>query len=433
MWRASLLGRGLLVLLPVISGGAVLAVCDGMPGLQRGLIFGAGLVATLAWAWFAGRRLLRTLGTAFDVLLALREGDYGIRAGIGPGHDPLQPLLADINGLADSLRDGQRKRVEASRLFRKSLAAMRDPMFVVDKEDRLILANRAARRLLGSGKTPVISQHISHLGLSQPLSAPDETILSWHFPGGSGRWAVRRATWYSEGHEHRFVMLHDVSAALGKEERNAWQRLIRVLSHELNNSLTPIGSLAASLHGILDEGGPVPYDELRQGLEVISRRASALGRFLGGYSRLARLPPPRLVSFRLDLALERLARLETRAWVQVDAGLPLMVLGDEDQLDQAFLNLIRNAVEAALPSGGAVRVTWCCEEGRVRVSIEDEGPGLPASGALFVPFFTTKPDGSGIGLSLARLIIEAHAGTVDLENRTDATGAIATVRLPLAH
>ena len=431
-WQPGIVAWATLVLLPLAAAGVFLAIHIGLPWHTRALALGAGMAGTLGLAWFTGHRLVTTLASAFDLLLALREGDYGLRVHVRSGRDPLQPLLEDINALSDELRALRRKRSEASRFFGKSLAALRDPVFVIDDENRLILINRAGRRLIGAGHTTVTGMHIASLGLTEPLSAPDETILSWHFAAASGRWSVRRAAWYSEGRENTFLMLHDLSAALGEEERYAWQRLIRVLSHELNNSLTPIGSLASSLHDMMDGQAAVSHDALREGLEVISRRSASLGRFLGGYGRLARLPPPRPLPFRLDLTLERLARLEKRAPVQVTGGQALTVVGDEDQLEQAFVNLLRNAVEAALPDGGAVRVSWRPDGGRVRVEIENDGPALPDSGALFVPFFTTKADGSGIGLSLTRLIVEAHAGTVDLDNRQDASGVVATVRLPLA-
>lgn len=228
------------------------------------------------------------------------------------------------------------------------------------------------------------------------------------------------------------VMLHDLSVALSKEESLAWQRLIRVLSHELNNSLAPIGSLAGSLSTLLDtRDGAMIDEELRVGLEVIGRRAHSLTRFLAGYGQLARLPPLQRRPFRLDLALARFARLEQRKTVGVSGTSTVIVDGDEDQLGQAFINLMRNAVEATLATAGAVSVDWRVEGEYVRVTIEDEGIGLPASDGIFVPFFTTKPEGSGIGLTLTRLIVEAHAGTVDLAARHDARGVVAIVRLPL--
>lgn len=227
-------------------------------------------------------------------------------------------------------------------------------------------------------------------------------------------------------------MLRDLSVALGEEERRAWQRLIRVLSHELNNSLTPIGSLAGSLSTLLAERGvDETREELQIGLEVIERRAVSLARFLSGYGKLARLPPLHVRLFRLDRVLSGLAMFEQRLPVAIVGVEAVTLSGDEDQLTQAFINLLRNAVEAALPVSGAVRVDWRLEGRYVRIVIEDGGIGLPSSDALFVPYFTTKPEGSGIGLSLTRMIVEAHGGTVELSPMVDAPGAVATVRLPL--
>ena len=417
---------------PLVVGGALLVFVDGLSMAVRGAVFAVGLALSLALGWIGGGRLVATLGTVFDLLFAIREGDYSMRGRVRPGRDPLQGLIGDINLLTDDLRSGRRKRTETSRFLSKTLVALHSAVFVIDDRERLVFINPAARRLIGAERAAVIGSDVTSLGLREPLRAADGAILSHRFASTSGRWAVRRAVWYSEGREHTMVMLHDLSAALSEEERRAWQRLIRVLSHELNNSLAPIGSLAGSLATLLDAGGAAAIDdELRLGLEVIGRRAHSLTRFLSGYGRLARLPPLQPRAFRLDVALRRYARLEQRKPVEVTGRVAIVVDGDEDQLGQAFINLMRNAVEATLETGGGVRVDWRAEVGYVRVTIEDEGIGLPPSDGMFVPFFTTKPEGSGIGLSLTRLIVEAHAGTVDLAARSDGRGAVATVRLPM--
>jgi nitrogen fixation/metabolism regulation signal transduction histidine kinase len=421
-----------IVLLPVIAAGAALVVVEGLSWALRLGVFSFGVSFTLALAWFAGSRVLGTLETVTDLLGALREGDYGLRGRVRPGHDPLQGLIADVNLLSDALREGRRKRTEASRFLGKTLTALKDPVFVADEDGRLRLINPAARQLIGADRGSVLGRDLVSLGLAEALATPDNAVFHGRFPGGEGRWAVRRAAWRSEGREHRLIMLRDLSAALGQEERRAWQRLIRVLSHELNNSLTPIASLAGSLSALLEEGSaPGLRDDLQVGLEVIERRASSLARFLSGYGKLARLPPPRPRSFRLDVALARLALLDRRLAIEVRGSEAITTYGDEDQLSQAFINLLRNAVEAALPVGGGVRLDWYTDGRRICIVIEDDGVGLPDSDALFVPFFTTKPEGSGIGLSLTRLILEAHAGTVELLPREGARGAVATVRLPL--
>jgi len=421
-----------ILLLPLIVGGALLVVLDELSMLARGAIFGIALSLTLVLGWIGGGRLVATLGTVFDLLFAVREGDYSMRGRVRPGRDPLQGLIADMNLLTDDLRSGKRKRAETSRFLGKTLVALHSAVFVIDDKGCLRFINSAARRLIGAERAAVIGRDVALMGLAEPLATADGAILTYRFSSTSGRWAVRRAVWYSEGREHTMVMLHDLSAALSEEERRAWQRLIRVLSHELNNSLAPIGSLAGSLSTLLEERGDVTIDEeLRLGLEVIGRRAHSLTRFLSGYGRLARLPPLHPRPFRLDSALRRLARLEQRRLVEAKGSVAITIDGDEDQLGQAFINLIRNAVEATQETGGGVRVDWRAEGDHVRVTVEDDGIGLPASDGVFVPFFTTKPQGSGIGLTLTRLIVEAHAGTVELAARFDGPGAVATVRLPL--
>ncbi|KAF1006309.1 MAG: Signal transduction histidine-protein kinase AtoS [Luteibacter sp.] len=413
---------------------AVVLVCrNDLPLSARLMLLLAGALGSGLVGRFLGRRLLASVGTAFDLLASLREGDYGLRGHVQWRRDPLQALIADINALSDELRDGRRKRTEASRFLGKTLVALNSAVFVVDDTGVLRLINPAARRLLHAERTAVVGRAADQLGLGPALAARDDSILDHHFPSGRGRWVVRRAVWYSAGREHVLVMLHDMSAALSEEERRAWQRLIRVLSYELNNSLTPIGSLAGSLAVLLDKESPeTARQTVKDGLDAIERRAAGLARFLAGYGRLARLPPLQRTRFRLDESLARLVRLESRLVVEMVGQRSAVVDGDEDQLGQAFVNLLRNAVESALArdSEGRVWLDWRIEIEHVVVTIEDEGVGLPASDCLFVPFFTTKPDGAGIGLSLSRLIVEAHGGSVELRSRDAGPGALAVVRLP---
>ena len=231
-------------------------------------------------------------------------------------------------------------------------------------------------------------------------------------------------------------MLADVSQTLREEERAAWQRLIRVLGHEINNSLAPIQSIADSLCTLLDR--PLEQrahdwaTDLYEGLEVIGGRAVALGRFMGAYSRLARLPAPRRQPQNVGQLIRRAAALETRLPVAVSAEAEASAQIDGDQIEQALINLLHNAVDAALETGGGVRVAGEVDQGWVVILVDDEGLGLAGTSNLFVPFFTTKANGSGIGLVLSRQIAEAHGGSLTLENRADGVrGCRATLRLPL--
>jgi signal transduction histidine kinase len=169
---------------------------------------------------------------------------------------------------------------------------------------------------------------------------------------------------------------------------------------------------------------------MRRGLAIIGSRADGLSRFTNAYAQLARLPSPRLAPIDWAALMRRVVALETRLPVNLCAGKDLVLRGDADQLEQLLINLVRNAVDAAIETGGGVSAGWSPAADGLEVWIEDEGPGLQNTGNLFVPFFTTKPGGSGIGLVLSRQIAEAHGGTLTLENRAGARGTRATLRLP---
>ena len=217
------------------------------------------------------------------------------------------------------------------------------------------------------------------------------------------------------------------------EERQAWQRLVRVLSHEINNSLAPIHSISSSLQELLQahagEGDWV--QDVRDGLAVVERRSSGLSRFMAAYAQLARLPPPRLGPVELETVVRRIAALEQRLSVKVAVGPPIQVRADADQLEQLLINLVRNAADAALETGGGVEVSWRQNGATAEIVVADEGPGLADSANLFVPFFTTKPQGSGIGLVLSRQIAEAHSGSLTVQNAPSGRGCNALLRLPV--
>jgi signal transduction histidine kinase len=278
----------------------------------------------------------------------------------------------------------------------------------------------------------LLGRTAAELGLAEMLSGDAPRVLDAGFPGGSGRWELRRGTLRQGGLPVQLLVLSNVSRALRDEERQAWQRLIRVLGHELNNSLAPIRSISQSLAALLDKPErPADWeDDVRQGLTVMGGRAEALLRFMDAYAKLARLPPPQRRPVDLAELVRRVAGLETRLKVEVADAPAVRVRADPDQIEQLLINLVRNAVDASLETGGGVRLDWRPKGPWVEVAVEDDGPGLPASANLFVPFFTTKPEGSGIGLVLSRQIAEAHGGTLVLEPRGGAPGSRARLQLP---
>jgi signal transduction histidine kinase len=337
--------------------------------------------------------------------------------------------------LADTLREQRLGALEATALLRKVMEEIDVAVFAFDAAGRLRLVNRAGERLLARPAERLLGEDAAELGLGDALRADAPRVLDLTFPAGPGRWEVRHGTVRQGGLPLELLVLADVSRALRDEERQAWQRLIRVLGHELNNSLAPIKSVAGSLESLLGRPRrPSDWeDDLRRGLAVIAARAEALSRFMEAYSRLARLPPPQLQEVAVAPLVQRAARLETRVPVRVEAGPDVRVRADPDQLEQLLINLLRNAAEASLETGGRVRVGWTVADGaasQVELWVDDEGPGLPQTANLFVPFFTTKAQGSGIGLVLSRQIAEAHGGTLSLQNRP-AGGCRAHLRLPI--
>jgi len=250
------------------------------------------------------------------------------------------------------------------------------------------------------------------------------------FPGRSGRWDVRESSFRERGVPHRMLVVSDITRALREEEVEAWRRIVRVLGHELNNSLAPIKSIAATMERMVERGA-LPDDwreDLTSGMRVIGARAEALTRFTRAYAQLARLPEPRKRDVRVRNLMQRVAKLETRVPVSL-SGPDLTARADEDQLEQLLINLVKNAADASLETGGAVQLDWRRAHDAVVICVADEGRGVSGTANLFVPFFTTKPDGSGIGLFLSRQIAEAHGGSLTLENRAEG-GAVATLRLP---
>ena len=392
----------------------------------------------LGFSFALRERVVLPLQTLSNLLAALGEGDFSIRARGARGGDPLGEVMIEVNALVETLRDQRLDALEATTLLRKVMAEIDVAVFTFDGKRELKFVNRAGTRLLNQPAERMLGRNADEIGLADCLTGDAPRVINTAFPGGTGRWEIRRSQFRQGGRPHELLVLSDLSQPLREEERQAWQRLIRVIGHEMNNSLAPIKSIAGSLSTII-ERDPPPSDwreDMQRGLSVIASRSEALSRFMNAYARLARLPPPKLAPIDVAAFVERVAMFEKAHDIKVAGGPPTSIQADGDQLEQLLINLIRNAVDAVDESGGGeVRVGWHRVQGSsppsVELWVDDEGPGLANTGNLFVPFFTTKPGGSGIGLVLSRQIAEAHGGSLQLENRHDKPGVRATLRLPL--
>lgn len=426
----------------------LLAVLTGLPGtiVALALLWGYDhsskvqwtltLLIVCFWLGFAlalRERVVLPLQTLSNLLAALREGDYSIRGRAAKRDDTLGEVMLEVNALGATLRAQRLGAMEATALLRTVMAEIEVAVFTFDNEHRLRLVNRAGERLLDRPVEQLLGRDASELGLTDCLDGEPARTLERSFPGGSGRWGMRRTTFREDGLPHQLLVIADLSRALREEERQAWQRLVRVLGHELNNSLAPIKSIAGSLeHLISRENRPGDWeDDLLSGLSVIATRAEALSRFMNAYAHLARLPAPSRQELSVGACVRQVVGIETRTKVELRPGRDVTIKADRDQLEQLLINLLRNAVDATLETGGKVEVSWTLTNGFLEVLVKDEGLGLSNTANLFVPFFTTKPGGSGIGLALSRQIAEAHGGGLTLENRRDKRGCEARLRLPL--
>jgi len=392
------------------------------------------VVAWLSFAFSAQSRVTFPLRTLSNLLAALREGDFSIRARGANREDVLGEVLWEVNALSDTLRKQRLGAVEATALLRKVMEEIDVAVFAFDGAGCLRLVNRAGERILNLEERHLLGRTAEELGLSECLEGETPRIAQIDFPGKSGRWEIHRGSFREAGWPHQLLVISDLSRALRDEERQAWQRLIRVIGHELNNSLAPIKSVAENLESVIARNQRAPdwEDDLRSGLSIIAARSDGLARFMNAYARLAKLPPPVIKSMDVGVWVRRVVALEPRMQVVMEGGPELHVRADPDQLEQLLINLLHNAVDAALETGGGVRVGWRRDNGSLEVWVQDDGPGIPSAANLFVPFFTTKQGGSGIGLVLCRQIAEGHAGSVTLENRENARGSEARLRLPIS-
>ena len=427
---------------------ALMALGAGFPALLVALIllwtetysaqtrWTLSIILVVVWLGFSlalRGKVTHPLQTLSNLLSALREEDYSIRARGTRSSSALGEVFTEVNALSEMLRGQRLSSLEATALLRKVMEEIDVAIFTFDGEQRLRLLNRAGERLLAQPAERILGRTAMELGLGACLEGEPVRTMSMSFPGDAGRWGIRRSTFREHGRPHQMLVLANLSQALREEERQAWQRLIRVLGHELNNSLAPIKSMAGTLGSLLArQPRPADWDEdARRGLSVIEGRAESLSRFMEGYSRLARLPSPKLQPADLGALVRRVASLERRLPVTLIPGPNLTLQADPDQLEQMLINLLRNAVDAALETGGGVKLGWRRNGDYVELLVEDEGPGLPNTTNLFVPFFTTKAVGTGIGLVLSRQIAEAHGGSLTLQNRRSSQGCEARVRLPV--
>jgi two-component system, NtrC family, nitrogen regulation sensor histidine kinase NtrY len=433
------IGHDLRVLLLALAAGlpavlvcVILLALGNYSGREQWTLDLLVVILWLSFSFAARERVANPLRTLANLLEAMREGDYSIRARVDNPEEAMGEVMQQVNAMAATLRDQRLGALEATALLRKVMEEIDVAAFAFDPLQALRLVNRAGERLLAQPAERLLARDATSLGLGEFLAGETEQIMQRTFPGASGRWGIRRSTFREGGVKHQLLVVTDLTRPLREEELQAWQRIVRVIGHELNNSLTPIKSIAQSLEQLI-KNDPRPDDwseDMSRGLNVIAARSESLSRFMSSYARLAKLPPPKFGAVEVNALLRRVTSLETRMQVFFEECPALTIQGDADQLEQVLINLIRNAVDAAQETGGRVFVRHHQTPYTVEIMVRDEGPGLSNTANLFVPFFTTKRGGSGIGLVISRQIAEAHNGSLTLRNAGDGPGCEAKLILP---
>jgi len=439
-------------LLVALPGIAVSGILIWLQPWSTGSKLALSFVVLSVWWMLAlalHRQMVRPLQTLANVVAALRAEDYSFRAREAIADDALGELSIEVNALADLLADQRIGAIEATALLRRVVEEVDAPLFAFDPDRVLRVVNPAGEKLLQQAAVRLLGRTADEIGLADCLGAASDAVVVLPANTSSARWLVRQSTFREKGVPHTLVVLSDISRALREEEHNAWQRLIRVLGHELNNSLAPIKSIAGSLNALLAETqlNPEHRRDFERGLAIIEARTASLNRFLQAYRQLAQMPPPAIRRVALLPIVEQVVFLETRIAVAISRGPDVTLMVDPDQIEQMLINLVRNAVEAALEPGlghggssnptnavedrkPQVTLNWMVEDQSVVLAIDDNGLGLLNPSNAFVPFYTTKPAGSGIGLALSRQIVEAHGGSIELSNRNGTRGCHVRVTLP---
>jgi len=386
----------------------------------------------VAFAIILYRETVEPMRSIANLLEALRGGDYAVRGRHARKGDALGDIVLESNRLGATLRSQRFEALEASALLNKVLSEIDVAVLAFDGDEHIRLANRAAGALLKRHPDALFGLTAEEAGMPGLVEGTAVSSESYSFPARSGRWQVMRETFREGGRQFRLLVITDLSQALREEERRAWRRLIRVIWHELNNSLAPIKSVIETSRDALAAGPPdaAEREELAQNLALVAERAESLRRFLSRYSELARLPEPTIADCDVATLLGQVAAVQPAGRVRVASAEGLVVRGDADQLQQALINLVRNAVEATPEGAPPVDVRATRGKEGVVFEIEDCGAGVANPDNLFVPFFTTKPGGSGIGLVLARQVAEGHGGTLSLQNRAGRSGCLARLVIP---
>lgn len=374
-------------------------------------------------------KVVATLRDSNSMLEAMSKGEGNMQ--MGPAEGVLAEHYQLLNQFAQTMNEQRLISKEQHLLLQKVSLHIDVGIIAVDSEHRIVLMNPAAERLLQVSFDKWQGWPLVQLGVNEAINKSGSHLMKLKCGQDSKQVYVVTEQYLENGKPHYLLFITDVQHLLYEEERQAWQKLFRVLSHEINNSLTPISAISQGLSKQLQNTEPPPEpQQLAEGLQVINERAQGLNQFMKSYQQLTRLPPPE----KQLLVLEDLVANVCGLFEQpIDCrGEAISLYADPAQLQQVLVNLVKNALESGSDKHPVqVVIEWRRQSGKLVLDVLDNGLGIQNPDNLFIPFYSTKPGGSGIGLVLCRQIARNHGGDLQLTNRDSQPGAQSRLLIPL--
>ena len=395
-------------------------------------------VLLIAYAAITGKgRANFQLQTLSNLVEAMIDGDYTLR-GRKQSNPAFQDLLNLINQLTDNLHKHKLKAEESQLLLEKVMQQMDALIIATDNRGLLAIMNEAARRGFNFDSDLSKGYQLKDIGMEELLEKEHSGVIKIRRNNIAGEYFLYRDRFYSDNKEHQLYLLTRADKMLREKEREAWQNLLRVLSHELNNSLTPIATFSNTmLRKIKKEKQVSDVEKFTDGLYVIKERAESLNQFITSYSQLSHLPKANMQPYQWrNKVIQLMSLFEDCIFeheLSVNREFDFSIQADPQQLEQVFINLFKNAKESMSESSSKViEVSAQYDDKYLELKIKDNGMGIANPDNLFVPFYTTKKSGSGIGLTLCQQIMQNHNGSIQLNNRANQQGAEVLLQLPIA-
>ena len=410
------------------------------------------LVGEIYGAFFIRTKVVSQLQTSTNLMEAMIAGDYSMRARAHNVDGALGEFSHLINSLAETLTQHRLITREHQILLGTITSQIDVAIIALNSDDKITLMNPAAEKLFQCRFEQRQGAPIKVLGLQDVAQGSFRKVVEFELKHNKKKVYLHTDEYFDHGIKHQLIFITDIQHLLQEEERQAWQRLLRVLSHEINNSLAPIASISETLSNLVTKKIAPSADNIHQegdnesdssndenlnenlimGLGVIKECSHSLNAFIQQYQELYKLPKPNKSLFSLTKLLNNCAGLFTENSIECPSK-DLTIYADQTQLQQVLVNLLKNAIDAQQDcSHNTIIIKWQVNESQLAIEIIDNGTGINNMDNIFVPFYTTKKHGSGIGLVLSRQIITNHNGELSLKNRLDSQGVIAKILLPHA-